>query len=122
PGLAPAAKASVHRNDVAITHLLDRVGRERGAIAAAAVKNERAAEIGDFGLDVALDDAFAEMNGAREVPGRELALLAYVDQVEVLASVEHRFHAVDVHLAHAHACFVDELLETRGMLHFTRGR
>src|SRR4029077_19212065 len=70
---------------------------------------------GDALLDVALDDAFAEVDRAARVPGGPLALFAHVDQ-------QHRRIARlaagvgDGDLAHARPRVLAQALETGGVL------
>ena len=65
-GFGPAAPAAVHGDYVGVAHFLEVVGRQRGAEAAATVENDDGGFVGDGFFDVALDDAFAEVNRRRE--------------------------------------------------------
>src|ERR1700756_5793236 len=71
----PAAPAAIHRDHVGIAHLLQAFGCERGAEAATAIENDRRAFIRDGFLDVAFDDAFAEVNGVGNVSAGPFAFL-----------------------------------------------
>jgi hypothetical protein len=42
--------------------------------------------VGEFGFDVAFDDAFAQVNGAFGVPGGEFAFFADVDKLAGFSS------------------------------------
>src|SRR5580704_458191 len=84
----PAAPAAIHRDHVGIAHFLQAFGCERGAEAAAAIENDRRAFIRDGFLDIAFDDAFAEVNGVGNVSAGPFAFLAGVHQDDRLAGVE----------------------------------
>src|ERR1700690_3446036 len=89
--LGPAAPAAVHRDHVAVAHFLQIVCRKRGAEAAAAIKNDGGVLIGEGLLDIAFDDAFAEVNGAGEVAASPFAVFAGVYQNDLFAGVEAFF-------------------------------
>src|SRR5262249_50259919 len=57
----PAAPSTVHRHDVGVAHLLQVVGAEGGAEAAATVQNDLSVEVRDDTLDVAFDDALTQV-------------------------------------------------------------
>src|SRR5690242_4183935 len=76
--LVPPAPPSVHRSDVRVAHFAEIVRRKRRAKAAAAVEDDLGIRVGDLRLDVALDDALAEVLCARQVPLGPLALFAHV--------------------------------------------
>src|SRR5262249_8036358 len=85
--LAPAAHAAAHRQHVGVTHLPQVVGSEGRAEAAAAVQDDLGADVGDALLDVAFEDALAEVDRPRQVVPGVLALLADVDKAELLAAI-----------------------------------
>src|SRR5580700_4841611 len=66
-GFGPAAPAAVHRDYVAVTHLLEIVGREGRTETAAAVENNSRVLVRDGFLNIPLDDAFPEVNRAGDV-------------------------------------------------------
>src|SRR5713101_4645991 len=60
----PALPPAVHGFDVVIAHLLQILSRECGTESAAAIQNELGVRVRNALLDVALDDALAQVNGA----------------------------------------------------------
>ena len=78
----PLAPPAGHRLHVAVAHLREVLGGERRAEAAAAVEDDLGVGVGDRLLDVALDDALAEVPRALDAACGELALLADVDELE----------------------------------------
>src|SRR5271157_5230063 len=89
--LAPIADAAVHGNDVGVSHLLQVIGCQRGTEAAATIEHERSSEIGILALNVALDDAFAQVDGSGQVVGVEFAVFADVDENEFVSAIEPGF-------------------------------
>src|SRR5262249_2564245 len=87
------------------------------AIATAAVEHDGRVALRNRRLDVALDDALAEMARPGQPAALPLVLLADVDQVKRLAGLLHRPHLADAHLADAVPCGLDQAEEPRGMLH-----
>src|SRR5262245_12576857 len=85
PALDPATNAAVERDDVGVAHLLQVVGRERRAEPAAAVEDERRRLVRERRLDVALDDALAQVDGAGDALLLPLVVLTRVDEHELLA-------------------------------------
>ena len=77
------------------------VGGQRGTEAAATIEDERSFEIGILALDVALDDAFAQVDGSGQVVGVEFAVFADVDENEFLAAIEPGFDFVNAGFADA---------------------
>src|SRR5262249_32891758 len=114
--LAPAAHAAVHRQHVGVTHLPQVVGSEGRAEAAAAVQDDLGADVGDALLDVAFEDALAEVDRPRQVVPGVLALLADVDKAELLAAIEAGLDLLDRRFADALPGVLDQLQETRGMV------
>src|ERR1700687_3603659 len=106
--LAPAAPAAVHRCDVGVTHLLQVVGGERRAKAAAAIQDDPGGAVFNGALDVALNDALAEMLCAWQVAVRPFTLFAHVDEMKGLAAVEHGVDVVDADFADPTFCLLDE--------------
>src|SRR5579864_5994872 len=103
---APAANAAVHRNDVCVTHLLEIVGGKRGPKTAATIKDHLGVEFWHAGLDVAFDDAFAQVDGAGEMIFGIFAFLADVDQQNFFATIHPGLNCVDVGFAHTLFCVV----------------
>src|SRR5260370_23466191 len=60
--IQPAFPAAVHRFHVVVAHFLEIVRHQRGTESAATIQNELRASVRNALLDVALDDAFAQMN------------------------------------------------------------
>src|SRR5437660_897897 len=89
--LVPAAPAAVHGDRVLVPHLLQIVGSESRAEAAAAVEDHFLVLVRDRGFDVAFDDAFAEVDRTLDVPLRPLAIFADVDQGKLFARVHALF-------------------------------
>src|SRR3954469_5842400 len=60
----PPVEAALHRDDVGVTELLERLGCERGAIATGAVDEEGRVLARDAALDVRLELAAGDEQGA----------------------------------------------------------
>ena len=76
----PERDAAAHGRDVLVAEqLLDRVRRERRAVARRAVEDHALRAVGDRALDAGLEVAARHVDGAREVRLLELVLLAHVD-------------------------------------------
>src|SRR4029077_14453357 len=58
----PAPNAAVHGEHIGITHLLQIVGGQRGAISTATIEDEGRAQFRCALLDIAFDDALAQVN------------------------------------------------------------
>src|SRR5687767_5725444 len=112
--LLPGAPAARERVDVGVAHALEVVGRERRAVAAAAVEDQLGRVVRDLALDVALDDAAPDVPGAGGVAALPLVVLAHVDEARALAHPPER--ALDVHLAHARRGLADYLQEPFAVL------
>src|SRR5947209_3595089 len=95
PLLAPFPKAAVHRNDVGVAHLLQIVCCERRAKTAAAIKHQLCIEVWEASFNITLDDAFAHVNSPRQVVFGEFALLAHVDESELVSAVHPGFYRID---------------------------
>src|SRR5438067_1684823 len=80
PRLIPRPPASVERDGVGVTHLLNGVRGERRSKAAAAIQYQRRVLVGDLVFDIALDYALAQMYGPRGVPVLPLAVFSHIDQ------------------------------------------
>src|SRR6266404_5395091 len=88
--LVPAAPAAVHGNGVFVSHLLKCVGGESGSEAAAAVQDDLLLLVGHHALNVALDDALAEVDGANDMPLVPFVIFADVNKRGLFAGV-HAF-------------------------------
>ena len=73
-------------------------------------------QIGILGLDVALDDALAEVDGSGEVVGVEFAVFANVDENELVVAIEPGFDFVNVGFTDALLGVFDNLEKARRML------
>src|SRR5262249_46213693 len=80
--LLPAAEAAGERAHPGVAHRLQGAGGQRRAVAAAAVQDDVGVELRDEALDVALDDALAQVRGAREAAKLPLVVLADIEQVQ----------------------------------------
>jgi hypothetical protein len=92
------------------------IGGQRGTEAAATVEYEFSLQVGVLALNVALDDALAQVDGSGEVVGVEFAVFANVDENEFVAAIEPDFHLVNVGFADALLGVVDNLQKARWML------
>src|SRR5580658_85179 len=88
--LFPFAPAAIHRRDAAVAHLLEHVGGERRAEAAAAVEDDVGVGIRVQAFDVALEDAAADVLGSGDVAFAKLAVFAHVDELEPVPAREPR--------------------------------
>ena len=79
PGRLPGLEAAAHRGDVGVAELLEGLGREERADAAGAVEDDRGVAVRDGALDLLLDVALADVEGAGQVALLPLAVLADVD-------------------------------------------
>src|SRR6266849_170044 len=113
----PATPATVHRDDVGVTHLLQAVRGERGAEASAAIKHDCYVVIGNCIFDVALDDALAEVNRSGDVSARPFGVFARVHEDQFFAGVQPLLHLVMICLLDSLLGVFDEILKTFGVLH-----
>src|SRR5262249_13736329 len=120
PERAPPPPAPIHRSHPTIAHLLERVGGQRGAVAAAAVEDDVRLERGNGTLDVALDDALGEVRSAADAAPLPLVVLAHVEQVKALAGGEPARHLLAGRLADAASCRLDQPEEARRVVHQSR--
>jgi hypothetical protein len=92
------------------------IGGQRGPETAATIEDERSFEIRILSLDVAFDDAFAQVDSSGQVVGVEFAVFADVDENKFLAAIEPGFDFVNVGFTDALLGVFDNLQKTRGML------
>src|SRR5712691_13354198 len=64
----PSFPSAIHRFDIVVAHLLQVFRHQRGSESASAVQDQLPIRIGYLLLDVAFDDAFAQVDGAGEMP------------------------------------------------------
>src|SRR5665213_170613 len=69
PRFIPRPPSAVERDRVLIAHLLQSIGDQRRAKSAAAVQHHGGRFAGNFRLDIALDDALAQVDRAGRVTG-----------------------------------------------------
>src|SRR5206468_3848030 len=91
---------------------------QRGPESPATIQNDLSVRVRNTLLDVALDDAFAQMNGAGKMPLRPLVVLANVHEDEFFTRVGTALHVGHVGFLDLFLCFVDQLEELRRMRHF----
>ena len=76
----PAAEAAGHRHDVGVAEVLQRLGRERRAVAAGAVDDDRRVAVGELVLGLGLEVAPGDEHRAGDHSLLELVLLAHVEE------------------------------------------
>src|SRR5579863_3214788 len=123
----PITNATVHRNHVGVTHLLQIVGSQGGPESPSAVKDHLRVQLRNATFDVTLDDSLAEMDSAWKMICGELAFLSHVDEQEFVTAVHPLLDSIDIGLANAASCVVNDFQETWRMLvghgsSFSRGR
>ena len=79
PGALPALEAARHRGDVRVAHLGEGLGGEQRADAAGAIEDDRGIAVGRGALDLLLDVALGDVEGAGQVALLPLGRLADVD-------------------------------------------
>src|SRR5580700_7872426 len=112
----PVANSTVHGNNVGISHFLQVVGCESGAEAAATIEDQLGIQIRILILNIAFDDALAQMDGSGQVIGVEFAVFADVDENELVPTVEPGFYFVNIGFADALLGVFDYLQKARWML------
>src|ERR1700738_3250763 len=90
--LTPIPNSAVHRNHILVAHLLQVVGGQSRAEASTAIQHQLGVKRGNPRLDVALDDAFAQMKGPGEMVLGEFAFLPHIHQRELLSAIQSGFH------------------------------
>ena len=78
--VSPSANASIHREHVGVAHLLEIVSGQGRAVSAAAVQYERRIQARYTLLDVALDNALAQVNCPGKMIVGVFAVFADVDK------------------------------------------
>src|SRR5262249_10291364 len=116
-GLAPGTDAAVHGHHPPVAHGAQALRRQRRPVAAAAIEDDLLVLVRDERLDVALEHAAADVARARRMVDRVLAVLAHVDEVEVLAPREPRAHLRDRAFADVFLRLRDDLQEPWAVLH-----
>ncbi len=116
--LAPTAKTTVDRDNVGVAHFLEIIGHERGTESAAAIAENARLGIRDTLLDIALDNALAEMNRAGSVAGMPFAFLANVDQIDA-GLLGFDIRVMNGNFFDAIFCIIDQFKELRAVQHGT---
>jgi hypothetical protein len=96
---APAPNTAVHGEHVGITHLLQIVGGQCGTVSTATIEDERRVQFRYALLDVAFDDALAQMNRSRQVIFGIFTLFPNVDQQEFVATVKPGLDVVNAYFS-----------------------
>src|ERR1700682_293511 len=89
----PALPPAVHRFDAVVAHLLKILRHQRGPESAAAIQDELCIRVRDSLLDVALDDASAQVNGAGKMSLHPFIVLANIHEEKLLPTSAAAFHA-----------------------------
>src|SRR5713226_2908470 len=119
---APASNAAVHGEHVGVAHFLQIVRSQSGAISAAAVEHDRGVHFWYAFLDIALDDALAQVNGPRQMILGLLAFFPDINQNKLVTAVKPRFDVVNAHFSNPRFGIFDDVQKTSRMLvrHRTR--
>src|SRR5580704_5581267 len=88
---APAADSAVHGEHVGVTHFLQIVGRQSGAISSAAIEHDWRIQFGYSLLNVTFYYAFAQVNRSGQMVLGVLALFPDIDQEKLFATIEFGF-------------------------------
>src|SRR5882672_5186211 len=115
--IQPAFPAAVHGFDVGVAHFLQVVRHQRGTKTAAAVQYDLGAGIRHALLDVALDDALAQMHCAGKMAFGPFIVFAHIHQEKFLPRLDSTFHVSDVGFLHFLFRFIDEFQELRRVGH-----
>ena len=113
---APAPNAAVHGEHVGVAHFLQIVRGQRGAISAAAVEDDGRVQFRHAFLDIALDDALAQVNGPRQMVFGVLAFFPDIHQNELVAAVKSGFDVVNAHFSNPLFGIFDDTQKTSRML------
>src|SRR6516225_3709499 len=113
----PALPAAVHGFHVGVAHFLKIFRGERGTEAAAAVQNEFRLGIRHRLFDVALDDAFSQVNRPGYVSVGPLAVLASIYENEFLSRIEAALHVGHIGLFDVLLRLIDQLQKLRRVSH-----
>ena len=92
------------------------IGSQGGTETTATIEDEWCFEIGILSLNVAFDDALAQVDGSGQVVGVEFAIFADVNENKFLAAIESGFDFVNVGFADALLGVFDNLQKARWML------
>src|SRR2546425_12016901 len=113
----PAAPTAIHGDHFGVAHLLKIVGGEGGAEAAAAIQHHGRRAVGYALLDITLDDALAEVNGAGQVTACPFAFLAHVHHDHFFAGVEELLPFGTIGFADARLRVLHQFQEAGRVLH-----
>src|SRR5437763_12308307 len=113
----PTFPAAVHRFHVGVAHLLQIFRRQRGAEAAAAVEDEFCLGI-EYGLfDVALNDAFPQVDRSRNMSVAPFVVLANIDQEKFFSGIDAALDFGYVRLFDLLLRLIDQLQKLRRVRH-----
>jgi hypothetical protein len=110
----PVGIAACERDDVLVAELLERFRGEERAVARLAVDDDRRGLVRRGGLDLRLQEAADEMDGAGDVALVPLVLLAHVDEERVALELAR---AGDVDFVDVGAQLCEEIPVTRHDFH-----
>jgi len=115
PRPRPSPPAAVHRDNVFIAHLLKIVSDQRGAIPAAAIKQNLRLPVRKLLFDVTFDDPAGKVDCSGDVSGGPLVVLADVHKMEFLFCLQPFLQLWDCGLADAFFRVINERQKRRGM-------
>jgi hypothetical protein len=108
--------------DVAVAHFMgNRAGEDR-PITAATIHDNFVAGVGEFSLEIAFENAFAEVNRLNRMTGEPLGIFANVDKSGPGIGREPGAGLFEREFLDVGACFVDEFQETGRMVHRLKTR
>src|SRR5665213_1051669 len=110
PRFIPRPPSAVERDRFLIAHLLQSIGDQRRAKSAAAIQHHGGRFAGNFRLDIALDDALAQVDRAGRVTGGPFVVFARVDQYVIVGL--HLLVLLDVDLFHTRLRIVHQRQKT----------
>src|SRR5579871_4513439 len=111
--LPPATDPAIHGKYVRVAHLLQIVGGQSRAKSAATIEHHWSIVVGNARLDIAFNDAFAQMHSAWQMIGSVLTLFPHVDKQKLFAAVELRFDIVDGGFADTFLSILDNFQKPR---------
>src|ERR1041385_3885036 len=109
--------APYEREDISITHALGGVGREGGAITAPAIHDDLRVGIRNHFVQVALQNALAQMHGLHGMADRPLAILPHVQQHRLRILRQAMARGLDGDFLDARARFIDQFQKAGRMIH-----
>jgi hypothetical protein len=92
------------------------IGSQSRPESATAIQHHFGVELGDPSFYVALNNAFAQVNRARQVVFGKLAFFANIHEQKFIAAIEPLLDRIDIRFAYAGPGIVDNLEKTWRML------